>query len=242
LSPAPLSQQPLQPASARALPPLPAGSGNELTPLQRRAAVAAIAVAHLAAVYGLMQVGAVREAVREAAPMFVDWIAPPAPPKPAPPPPPKPAVAPKPAPRPLPVVAAAPSPAPAAFVVPPAPPPEPAPPVASPAPPAVAATPAPPPAPPRVIPPSAVQFIVPPQPEYPRLSRRNRETGVVVVRVLVDTEGLPRSLQVEKSSGFERLDAAAVLALQRARFRPHTENGQPVEGWARVPLDFSLEK
>jgi periplasmic protein TonB len=227
----------------RALPPLSAASGDELTPLQRRLAVAAIAGAHLAALYGLMQVGAVREAVRDAAPIFVDWIAPPAPPKPAPPPPPpKPTVAPKPVPQPSPVIAAAPSPAPAAFVVAPAPPPEPAPPEMPSALPAVVATPLAPPPAPRVIPASAVQFVVPPQPEYPRLSRRNRETGVVIVRVLVDSDGLPRTLQVEKSSGFERLDAAAVQALQRARFRPHTENGQPVEGWARVPLDFSLEK
>jgi periplasmic protein TonB len=225
--------------------PLRVSGDDDLSPLQRRAAVMAITLAHLAAVYALMQVGAVRDAVREAAPMFVDWIAPPPPPpKPAPPPPKaQPAVVPKP--QPLPLIAAEPSPAPATFVVPPAPPPEPAPPVAAPPAPAVvtAAPPAPPPAPPQVIAASDVQFAELVRPEYPRLSIRNRETGTVLVRAYVGAEGgPPRGVSVEKSSGFARLDAAALAAMQRSRFRPHTKNGQPIEGWALVPFSFELEK
>ncbi|HEY9063584.1 MAG TPA: energy transducer TonB [Burkholderiaceae bacterium] len=226
-------------------PPLPpAGArGDALSPSQRRAMVAAILAAHVAGVYGLMRVGAMREAVRDAAPMFVDWIAPPAPPTPpAPPPPPKPQPIPKKL-TPTPVIAAAPSPAPAAFVV-PAPPPEPVV-VETPAPPApVVAAPAPPapPPPPKIIPASAVQYLEPPPLEYPRLSRRSNESGRVMVRVYIDTAGLPRTVQVNQSSGFVRLDDAAVAAVQKARFKPYTENGQPIAGWALIPLDFNLEK
>ena len=64
---------------AYALPPLPRSDerGDLLSPNQRRLMVVAILAAHVAGLYGLMQLGAVREAMREAAPMFVDLIAPP---------------------------------------------------------------------------------------------------------------------------------------------------------------------
>lgn len=95
--------------------------------------------------------------------------------------------------------------------------------------------------PPLRIPPSAVLFTQPPQVVYPRVSRRSRESGRVVVRAYIDTHGVPRQVQVEKSSGYARLDEAALAAVERARLKPHTENGQPVEGWARIPIDFDLE-
>jgi len=212
-----------------------------LSVTQRRAMVLAILAAHVAAVYGLLQVRELREAAHEVAPMFVDLIAPPAPPVPAPPPP-----TPRPIqkkPLPSPVIAAAPSPAPAPFVV-PAPPPLPEPVQAPPAPAAVQAPPAPPaPAPaPKIIPASAVQYLEPPAPEYPRLSRRNAESGRVMLRVFIDIAGMPRNVQVSSSSGFARLDDAALAAVQRARFKPYSENGQPTAGWTYVPINFELEK
>jgi protein TonB len=224
--------------------PRPGERADGLTPNQRRAMVVAILAAHVAAIYGLLQVDPVRQALHQAAPVFVDWIAPPAPPTPPapPPPPPQPVPMPKKPPPPAPVIAAAPSPAPAAFVVPAPPPPEPI--EAPPAPPVVVAAPAPPAPPPapKIIPASAVQYLEPPALEYPRLSRRNGESGRVIVRVYIDTAGLPRNVQVSQSSGFVRLDEAGVAAVQKARFKPYTENGQPTPGWALIPLDFQLEK
>ena len=78
--------------------------------------------------------------------------------------------------------------------------------------------------------------------DYPRLSRRNGEAGRVMVRVYIDTAGLPRNAQVSATSGHARLDDAAVAAVQKARFRPYTENGQPTAGWASIPINFELEK
>lgn len=226
-----------------------------LSPLQRRTMVAAIVALHGAAAWGLMQVPAVRQTVVEAAPLFVHFITPPAPPEPVPPPPPPP-----PPPKPLPkkppppkrVIAAppppVPAPAPPPFVAPPVPPVElpPAPPVvlAPPVPPTPPAPPAPqaPVPPPRMIPASAVQYLEPPQISYPRQSRRLGEEGRVMVRVYIDEDGRPRQVHVERSSGHARLDDAAMAGVRLARFKPYTENGQPVGGWARIPVPFELER
>ncbi len=87
-----------------------------------------------------------------------------------------------------------------------------------------------------------VRYIEPPTPTYPTASRRLGESGTVVVRVFVDEAGLPRTVQVAQSSGFGRLDEAAVTAVQQTRFVPYTENGQATAGWARIPFPFELER
>jgi protein TonB len=103
------------------------------------------------------------------------------------------------------------------------------------------APPAPPP-PPKVIPASAVQYLEPPVLEYPRASRRAGESGRVLLRVYIDETGLPRQVLLAQSSGFARLDDAALTAMKKARFKPYTENGQPTAGWAPAPIDFELER
>jgi protein TonB len=144
------------------------------------------------------------------------------------------------------VIAAAPSPAPAPLVV--ATPLQIEAPVEPPAPPAVAAPvapaplPAAPPPAPRQIPASAVQYLEPLPLEYPRLSKRLGETGRVMVRVFIDEGGRAREPQVSRTSGHARLDEAAVAAVGKARFKPYTENGQAVAGWALIPIDFELER
>lgn len=237
-------------ATARAVPPLPRCGARDdgLAAWQRRALVGTILVAHGAAVWGLMQVSEVREAIAEAAPMFVSLIAAEKPPQPEPPPPaPVPRPVPKRPPPPAPVIAAAPAPtqAPAAFVVPEPTPvvPEPPAPAVAEAPPAPVRAPEPAPAaPPKVIPASAVQYLEPIALEYPRLSKRAGETGRVMIRVYIDEAGLAQNVQVYRSSAHVRLDDAALAAVQKARFKPYTENGRPVAGWAFIPIEFELEK
>ena len=237
--------QPLRPA-------WPIAFHDGLSPAQRRVMVGAVLAAHVVAVWALLQIREVRDAVAEAAPMFVSLVAPPSPPEPVrveSPPPPKPqAVVRRPRPPEPVVVAANPSPAPAPFVV-TAPPPERPAPVVAPAPPPVAvAPPTAPPAPPalppapKIIPASAVQYLEPIALEYPRLSKRNGETGRVLISVYIDEAGLAKNLQVNRSSGHPRLDEAAFAAVQKARFKPYTENGMPIAGWAFIPLEFELEK
>ena len=223
---------------------------------------AIVVLAHAAMLGGLLQFDAVRETVHDVAPVFIDFVAPPAPGAPA-------AASPSehPLPRPsgplvrravrpmsadpapvhestpssIAVAAAAPAPAAAATnsgaaVVDPHPVSEAA------AAPASAAAPTPPSPPQRKsVSASAVRYLTLPPVEVPRLSRRARESGTVLLRVLVDVRGLPQQLRVERSSGHARLDEQALWAMRQARFEPHTENGQPVELDVLAPIEYALE-
>ena len=91
------------------------------------------------------------------------------------------------------------------------------------------------------MPTSAVQYLRPPAPVYPRASRRQGETGRATVRVLIDEQGRPAELRVQSSSGHARLDEAGLEALRDARFRPYAENGVAQRVWALVPIHFDLE-
>jgi protein TonB len=214
----------------------PPFADETLSPAQRRGLVLGALGAHLLAGWALLQLEPVRRAMGEVAPIFVDWVAPPAPAEPPAPPPPKPQPKPqlKP-PPPAPVIAvAAPTPAPAAFVAPP-PPIEP---LAEPAP---AVVPAPAPPVPKTIAVTAVEYLTPPQLAYPAASRRLLEQGMVQVRVLVDARGLPQQTALQRSSGFARLDEAALATVRATRFKPYTENGTALPFWVVMPLVFELD-
>jgi len=77
-------------------------------------------------------------------------------------------------------------------------------------------------------------------PVYPPLSRRLGEQGLVVVRVQIDERGLPVAVAVSVSSGFARLDEAAVRAVRAARFRPYVEGNRARAAYALVPIRFDL--
>lgn len=79
-----------------------------------------------------------------------------------------------------------------------------------------------------------------PVPSYPPLARRMREEGVVLVRVLVSSEGLPDQIELKRSSGSARLDAAALTTVKKWRFMPARRGGQTVAAWVVVPIAFSL--
>lgn len=227
---------------------------SELSPRHTRSLAAAVALLHVAAVGALLQVPAVRTALLEAAPVMVELLSAPTPPEPAPAPAPQTSPL-QPAHRsatpmtaPAPVMAApskAPSP-PEVFTTPA--------PAAGPAVLAVAATaaataaaaaPAPqamPQAPLRKrLAADAVGYLVPPPAELPLASRRAGESGVVWLLVVVDVRGLPARVQVQRSSGFPRLDAQAVTAMRQARFRPHHEDGVALEVEVTAPIEYPLE-
>ena len=223
------------------LPPIDLNArADRLPPGARHVLVAGVLGAHLAAGWALMQLDVVRNAVAEAAPLFVDLLTPPAPPAPPPPPPP---VVRKQPPKPPPIIAAAPSPSPEppAFVAPPVP--EPTPPVmVTPEPPPPPPAPPPPPPQPKVIPATAVRYVNPPAPVYPAQSQRLREAGLVLLRVEIGVDGRARQVLVARSSGFARLDDAAASAVRAARFAPYTENGTALVVWTQVPIEFELER
>jgi len=80
------------------------------------------------------------------------------------------------------------------------------------------------------------------QPDYPPTSRRLGEEGSVVLQVLVGVDGNVQDGKVQKSSGFPRLDEAALKhALRAWRFTPGTEDGAPVATWHSVKVTFKIE-
>jgi periplasmic protein TonB len=78
-------------------------------------------------------------------------------------------------------------------------------------------------------------------PVYPPQSRRAGEEGTGVYRVLVDANGRPQEVTVATSSGFPRLDEAAVAAIRKWVFKPAMQSGQAVQSWTRVQVKFELK-
>ena len=80
------------------------------------------------------------------------------------------------------------------------------------------------------------------QPDYPPTSRRLGEEGSVVVQVWVGPDGTVSDGKIQTSSGFPRLDEAALKhALRAWRFTPGTEDGKPVSVWHSVKVTFRIE-
>ena len=80
------------------------------------------------------------------------------------------------------------------------------------------------------------------EPVYPPASRRLDEHGAVRLRVLVDERGRPREVQIAKSSGFERIDQAAVTAVRRWQFSPAMQESRAVTAWTQVNVVFQLNR
>ena len=78
-------------------------------------------------------------------------------------------------------------------------------------------------------------------PVYPPASRRAGEEGTGMFRVLVNERGQPIEVSVLRSSGFPRLDEAAIAAIRRWVFSPALQNSQPVQSWTRVKVTFKLD-
>jgi len=85
----------------------------------------------------------------------------------------------------------------------------------------------------------SVEYVRAPAPVYPNESSRRRERGVVLLRVLVDALGRPAQIQLERSSGYTRLDEAARAAVQKALFRPYEVNGVAQPAQVLIPIEFT---
>ena len=79
------------------------------------------------------------------------------------------------------------------------------------------------------------------KPEYPSASRRLEEEGTVALRFLVGVDGKVIQSEVEKSSGFKRLDEAARAGLSKCQFRPALVDGKPEQAWASMKYTWRLE-
>ncbi|MDP3608816.1 MAG: TonB family protein [Methylophilus sp.] len=85
-----------------------------------------------------------------------------------------------------------------------------------------------------------VAYLNNPQPVYPPISRRIGEEGRVLMKVLVAKNGAAKSVEIEQTSGSERLDNAAINAVKNWRFLPARKNNQSLDAFVLVPIKFSL--
>lgn len=132
-----------------------------------------------------------------------------------------------------------PRPSPVQLVTTPDPVPQPVPPmpaIASPAPPAQ-------PAPPSVVQASDLgsRMVAGKAPSYPLESRRKREQGTVVMMLTLGFDGRVADISVTRSSGFDRLDQAALSAVRKWRWEPTLRGGQPVMVKGVVEIPFVLQ-
>ena len=78
-------------------------------------------------------------------------------------------------------------------------------------------------------------------PRYPVESRRRREQGAVVLMVLLRPDGGVENISVSHSSGFERLDKAALDAVRRWRWSPTLRGGEAMAVRGIVEIPFVLK-
>ena len=91
------------------------------------------------------------------------------------------------------------------------------------------------------LPSTRLEYASAPAPAYPREALMGGIEGTVVLKVLVDVDGKPISVEIERSSGNRRLDdAARRQVLRKWMFRPAIRNGQAVQVYGIVPVNFSL--
>lgn len=78
------------------------------------------------------------------------------------------------------------------------------------------------------------------EPSYPVLARTARISGDVVLKAIIDKQGVIQDLQLV--SGHPMLVPAAIEAVQQWRYRPYLLNGQPVEVETTITVIFTLAK
>ena len=79
-----------------------------------------------------------------------------------------------------------------------------------------------------------------PPPQYPAESRKLREQGVVLLKVAVTAAGRAAEVQLQRSSGYARLDEAALRAVRRWEFKPARVGVTAVACAVEVPVRFGL--
>ncbi|MDI1308670.1 MAG: energy transducer TonB [Methylotenera sp.] len=80
-----------------------------------------------------------------------------------------------------------------------------------------------------------------PAPDYPKMARRLGQEGRVLLKVLVAENGIAETVALATSSGFDKLDEAAIEAVKKWSFIPAKRSDQPISAYVLVPVKFSLK-
>ena len=78
-----------------------------------------------------------------------------------------------------------------------------------------------------------------PKPKYTEEALRNRRHGAVRLRLLVGADGEVRHVEIIDGLD-DGLDAGAVQAAYRLKFKPAIKAGKPVECWQLFEIDYKL--
>lgn len=76
------------------------------------------------------------------------------------------------------------------------------------------------------------------KPIYPEIAKRAGITGVVVLRILVSTEGKPIKIALIKADN-EMFVEPSKEAAMKTIFSPAIQNGKPIACWVNIPFRFS---
>lgn len=78
-------------------------------------------------------------------------------------------------------------------------------------------------------------------PRYPAAAVAGKQSGRVLLKLLVGADGRVKDAVVEKSVPAGVFDEASLVAARQWTFDPRLKDGKPVEGWVRVPIDFAID-
>lgn len=79
-------------------------------------------------------------------------------------------------------------------------------------------------------------------PSYPYLSRVYNEEGQVSIEIQIDNNGKVSNVSITSSSGFHRLDQAAVEAARHGKYLPaKNDENKPIFSSLSIDLSFSIK-
>ena len=88
-----------------------------------------------------------------------------------------------------------------------------------------------------------LEYASAPAPSYPPDALARELEGTVMLKVLVDVDGSPLSVEIERSSGHRKLDdAARRQVLRKWKFKPAIKDGQAIQVYGIVPVSFTLTR
>ena len=79
------------------------------------------------------------------------------------------------------------------------------------------------------------------EPDYPPTEIRLQHEGTVWLMVQILPNGRVGTVQIEKSSGYMKLDESAAREARRWRMKPGMQDGVATAMWKRVPVTFQLK-
>lgn len=80
------------------------------------------------------------------------------------------------------------------------------------------------------------------EPAYPAASERLGEQGISAISLLIDERGKVAQTRIDASSGYARLDQAAIYAFSRCKFRVGTVDGRPEASWFSIRYKWVIQQ